>query len=127
MKMFFKAKDGGKDSFVTGYWLIECKSLFSIVLLRFDPGSREVYHNHAFNALSWVISGSIEEHTLHSWVPNIHLGSLIPIYTSRTTFHKVYGKAEKTWIISFRGPWSKTWKEYDDKYTVLASGRVQVE
>lgn len=39
MKLFSKSHDGGKDSGVTGYWLIESKSLFSIVLLRFSEGS----------------------------------------------------------------------------------------
>lgn len=42
MKLFKKMKDGGKESTVTGYWLIECKSLFSIVLLKFEGDSREM-------------------------------------------------------------------------------------
>ena len=50
MRLFFKSKDGGPDSSVTGYWLIESKKLFSIVLLKFDGRSREAYHTHAFNA-----------------------------------------------------------------------------
>ena len=50
MKLFHKSHDGGKNSGVTGYWLIEWKSGFSIVVLRFSKGTREAFHSHAFNA-----------------------------------------------------------------------------
>ena len=59
MKLFHKSKDGGPDSNVTGYWLIEWKKAFSVVLLRFDAGTREAYHNHAFNAISWILKGEL--------------------------------------------------------------------
>lgn len=52
MKILSKSYDGGPDSGVDGYWLIEIKSWFSIVLLHFNPGTREAFHNHAFNALT---------------------------------------------------------------------------
>ena len=51
-------KDGGPESTVTGYWLIEYKPLFSIVLLKFEGKSRDAFHTHAFNSLSWLISGN---------------------------------------------------------------------
>lgn len=131
MKLFFKSKDGGKDSNVTGYWLIEAKSLFSIVLLRFDRGSREAFHNHAFNAVSWVIRGRIAEvikdkafHTATVFYP-----SLKPIYTSRDRMHQVVGITPSTWVLSFRSPWSKSWKEYlpeEDKEIILTNGRVVI-
>mgnify|MGYP001575993171 CR=1 FL=1 len=57
MKLFYYGKDGGPESHVWGFWLIEAKSLFSIVLLRFENGTREAYHSHAFNSLSWVLRG----------------------------------------------------------------------
>ena len=41
MKILNIAKDGGPESNVTGYWLVESKRFFSIVLLKFDKGSRE--------------------------------------------------------------------------------------
>ena len=41
MRLFFYGKDGGQYSTVWGYWLIEIKSLFSVVLLRFEGDSRE--------------------------------------------------------------------------------------
>lgn len=66
MKVLFKSKDGGLDSNVTGYWLVESKKLFSIVLLCFDRGSREAYHNHAFNSISWILSGRLNERIKYS-------------------------------------------------------------
>jgi len=127
MKILSKGTDGGDKSNVTGYWLIEAKSLFSIVLLRFGKGSRENYHNHAFNAWTWFIHGEvIEEHRDKesiNWKP-----SFKPKYTPKTCFHKVFAK-ETTWALSFRGPWDKTWKEYNPntkKEITLTNGRKVV-
>lgn len=129
MKWFFKSKDGGPESNVTGYWLVECKSLFSIVLLRFDKGSREAYHNHAFGAISWILSGYLREDLIHSNIPRYLSPWIMPIYTSRMCFHKVTGLADKTWVLSFRGPWNKYWREYNKNtgtYTTLTNGRKVV-
>lgn len=137
-KFFFKSKDGGPQSNVTGYWLIECKSLFSIVLLRFDKGSREAFHNHAFNAVSWVLKGKLKEiHTFvgsligcRHYLENYMSPSLFPISTHKDRMHQVHGVADTTWVLSFRGPWNKTWKEYlpkEDKEVTLSSGRIIVE
>jgi hypothetical protein len=41
---------------VWGWWLVELQRAFSAVLLKFADGSREVYHSHAFNSRSWVVS-----------------------------------------------------------------------
>ena len=43
-RFFSKAKDGGKDSPVDGYFLIEIKWLFSVVLLKFNKGHRDNCH-----------------------------------------------------------------------------------
>lgn len=136
MKLFHKSKDGGPDSNVTGYWLIEWKPVFSIVLLRFDKGSREAYHNHAFNAVSWVLKGRLREHILVQsgaissvdicWIPP----DILPIYTSRERMHRVYGEADTTWVLSFRGPWKNTWKEYFpklNKFVTLSDGRKEIK
>lgn len=133
MKLFHKAKDGGPESNVTGYWLIESKMLFSVALLRFSKGSREAYHSHAFNALSWVLSGEILEAFIHTGrefpfrhSALRHTSSIKPIYTSRDTFHKVYGIADTTWALTFRGPWKDTWQEFLpklNKYITLTNGR----
>lgn len=128
MKLFHKSKDGGPDSNVTGYWLIESKSLFSIVLLRFDKGSREAFHNHAFNAVSWVLSGHLLEE-LTDGITTWLFPSYKPVYTSRERMHKVHGMEDKTWVLSFRGPWATTWKEYlpvEDREITLSNGRIEV-
>lgn len=132
MKLFKKMKDGGVESTVTGYWLVEIKSLFSIVLLKFEGWSREAFHTHAFNSLSWVLRGNLQE-TMYDGYTRYHRASWIPFITRRTDFHKVdsinEGGRGTTWALSFRGPWSKTWKEYlpnEDRHRTLASGRVEV-
>lgn len=128
MKIFEKGTDGGNKSNVTGYWLIEAKSLFSIVFLRFGKGSRESYHSHAFNALTWFIYGEVIEQFRDkkaiNWKP-----SLKPKYTPRDCYHKVFAK-ETTYALCIRGPWSKTWKEYNPitkKEITLTNGRKVVK
>lgn len=132
MKLFHKAKDGGPDSKVTGYWLIESKRFFSIALLRFDKGSREAFHTHAFNAWSVVLKGEL----LETLKPTDKVSTTVRIYkpfnfayTARECFHRVFGVADVTWVLTLRGPWCKTWKEYlpqEDKDITLSNGRVEV-
>ena len=126
MKFFSKGKDGGQNSHVWGFWAVEIKSLFSIVLLCFEEGSREAFHSHAFNAYTWFLNGEVEEYHLNgetiTWKPSIK-----PKYTPRKCFHKVYSK-KRTWALSFRGPWADTWREFsNDKLTTLTHGRTPVE
>jgi hypothetical protein len=125
--MFMKCrKDGGPDSRVWGYWLVEIKSLFSIALLRFEDGSREAYHSHAFNSVSLVLSGRLME------VFEDRLGMLEHtaghvVVTRRSDFHKVHSIG-RTWVLTFRGPWSDTWHERTaDGYHTLSHGRRVVE
>ena len=126
---FFKSKDGGAESTVTGYWLVEIKSLFSIVLLRFDGLSREAYHTHAFNSISWVLKGGLVEYMKDGHL-NIYDPSLIPVITKRHTFHKVDSNYPRTWVLSFRGPWNKTWKEQrpleNNRLVTLTNGRQEI-
>lgn len=127
MRLFQKAKDGGPDSNVTGYYIIEWKPVFSIVLLHFSDGSREAYHNHAFNAVSWVISGLLQENHLkigHQW----HYPSWIPFLTMKHTFHKVFSVGD-SWAFSLREPWEKTWREYldnENRFRTLTHGRKEI-
>lgn len=124
MKFLKYGKDGGKDSTVTGFWLIEIKSLFSIVLLKFEIGSREDYHNHAFHALSWFISGEVDEMHLDGRILNWR-PSIVPKLTLRSCFHRVYAK-RPTYCFSIRGPWTKTWQEYFPStatFQTLTNGR----
>lgn len=133
MKWFFKGKDGGPESRVTGYWLVECKEVVSIVLLRFDEGSREAYHTHAFNAVSWVLKGLLFEDILpkSQFRPDlVELApSFKPIFTPRERMHRVFGMAEHTWVLSFRGPWVDKWKEWLpvlNRGITLTHGRQEV-
>ena len=120
-------KDGGPKSRVDGFWLIRAKSLFTIALLRFDRGSREAYHSHAFNCISWVLSGGLEEH-MHDGEVLIHRPGLKPIITKRETFHKVYGLEGSNWVLTFRGPWANRWREIteDGRDITLTHNRVEV-
>lgn len=122
MKLFKRSHDGGKDSGVEGLFLVEIKSLFSIVLLRFNEGSREAYHSHAFNAVTWWLKGEVEEHhtdgRVMKWKP-----SFKPKFTAKNCFHKIYA-LRKSYAISFRGPWDDTWQEKRNNETVtLTHGR----
>src|SRR5262245_1156822 len=128
MKLFYKGKDGGPESTVTGFWLVEIKSLFSIALLKFNNGSRDEYHSHAFNCISWIIKGFLKEELLNGKIQN-YKASIKPIVTKRSTFHRVFSRGV-SWVITFRGPWSKRWMEYnpDTKmYSILENGRVIVQ
>lgn len=124
MKFFFKAKDGGPESTVTGYWLIESKKLFSICLLKFEGRSRECFHTHAFDSLAWVLKGKLVEHFLFSRVVE-HTPSAKPFVVRREDFHKVDSDGT-TWVLNIRGPWANTWKEFlpvGELFQVLTHGR----
>ena|SRR5690242_15793187 len=130
MRLLSKSKDGGPNSLVTAYWLVEIKSLFSIALLKFSNGSRPVYHNHAFNSWNWVLSGLLTEDYLgaHYLMDREYRPSLWPIRTLRSTFHRVWSWGT-SWVFTIRGPWSKVWSEWDPhtgEYTVLSHGRKLV-
>jgi len=128
MKLFYAGKDGGPESNVTGFWLVELKRLFSIALLKFEHGSREAFHSHAFNCISWVFTGSLREEHLDGRVFS-HRPGIFPIITRRSTFHRVFSHGT-TWVLTFRGPWSKQWREYSrktDEFSTLESGRIVVK
>lgn len=122
MKFMSGGKDGGKKSHVNGFWFVEIKPLFSIVLLRFNPGTREAFHTHAFNAITFWLKGHVTEHHVDrskkDWRP-----SIFPKLTRRSCYHKVYAH-ETTYALSFRGPWRETWKEHTlDGEVTLTNGR----
>lgn len=108
MRLLQLCKDGGPESRVWAYTLIEIKWLFSIILLRFDPGSRDAQHTHAFNALSWVLRGYLLECFKGELIS--YSSSLRPIYTPRDRCHKVTSLGT-SWVLTFRGPWRKTWQD----------------
>ena len=132
MKLFHYAKDGGAESTVWGFWLIEWKRFFSIALLCFENGSREAYHSHAFNSISWVLRGALSEDIRY---PNgvhdrqLYFPSLWPVFTSRSRMHKVTS-CGRTWVLTFRGPWADQWREWrplEDRFVTLTHGRQIVE
>lgn len=128
MKLFAYGKDGGPNSVVWGYWLIEIKPLFSVALLCFEDGSREAFHSHAFNCISWVLKGKLLEKNLDG-TETIHTPNIKPIFTFRDTFHKVFSFG-RTWVFTIRGPWCKYWKEYlpaTNEFVTLTRGRKIVE
>ena len=126
MKFFTKSKDGGPESPVDAYFLFEIKSLCTVALLRFNPGSREALHTHAFNALTWFISGSLVEQDADG-SHHIYRRKWLPKLTRRTKNHRVI--ADRTsWCFTIRGPWSSTWTEdTETHHTVLTHGRKIVE
>ena len=128
MKLFEHMKDGGEDSNVHGYFLCEIKCLFSIAILVFEDGSRDAYHSHAFNAISWMLKGKVLEEHIDKVSNNIY-PSWKPFITTRECFHKVTS-FNKSYFITFRGPWKDTWSEYIPKtkeYIKLTFGRKRVK
>lgn len=131
-RLFYIKPDGGKDSGVTAYFLIEWKMFFSIGILHFRKGTREAYHNHAFNALTWWLKGNVTEERITN--PTFNKGislkdykiSFIPKYTSRDNFHKIRAHTD-TYALTFRGPWNDTWKEFkNNKLITLTHGRKEI-
>lgn len=123
MILFKKRKDGGKESTVIGYWLIEIKPLFSIVLLKFDGPSRRAFHTHAFNCINWLISGKLIETFLPQARVQTYKASFRPFIVRREDFHRV-DSIGVSWVLSIRGPWKNTWKEFiSGTYRTLTHGR----
>ncbi len=130
MKFFTWAKDGGPESPVDAFFLFEIKSVCSVALLRFNPGSREASHTHAFNAWTWFLSGELLEEYLDDdgvIKYKFYKRSLLPKVTRRSRNHRVL--ADRTsWCFTVRGPWAKTWTEDTDTHRItLTHGRKIVE
>jgi hypothetical protein len=106
-------KGGGPESTVWAYWLFEAKRFCSVALLRFEDGSRDAYHDHAFNSISWVLAGELNESRIGWDTSGIYTytPSWRPILTRRTHLHKVTSRG-RTWVRTFRGPWARTWTEW---------------
>ena len=127
MKFFSISKDGGPESHVTGFFVVEIKSLFSIVVLKFTKGTRENFHSHAFNALTLWLSGEVCEEYPDGKGRPWHPGDWK--FTPKKMMHRVRALVN-SYAISFRGPWDPTWEEYNAKtqeFTVLTHGRNVVE
>jgi len=122
MKILSLAKDGGPNSPVDAFFIFEIKALCSVAILRFNEGSRETFHSHAFNALTWFICGSLQEQDIDGTIYT-YRRSWFPKLTRRTKNHRVIA-LKNSICITLRGPWTKTWTEDDDTYhTVLTHHR----
>jgi hypothetical protein len=133
------SKDGGPESRVFMYG-IECKWAASALVLRFEDGSRDAFHSHAFNAISWVLnsSGALWEQirgdiAMFHCAPQNYPRYLpwreryAPIFTARECCHKVTSFG-RTWVLTLRGPWQETWVDIDGatgEATTLRSGRIR--
>ena len=110
MRFLEKCKDGGPLSPVDGYVLIELKGWFSVILLRFNTGAREAYHSHAFNAISWFLTGETVEHFTANTPAKYRKGLCKPHVTLKSTQHK-YVCYKPAWCLTIRGPWIKSWRD----------------
>lgn len=129
MKLLSKAADGGKNSGVTGYFLIEMKSLFSIVLLHFSEGTREAFHSHAFNAWTLWLKGYVFEWGRvgeFGYVQRFYKAGQLK-YTPRSMMHKIEGGKGGAWALSIRGPWVDRWRECrNGRLVTLTHGRKEL-
>lgn len=128
MRFFEWAKDGGPESTVDGFYIIELKDFFSILLLKFNDGSRDNFHDHAFSAVSWLLKGKLSEELKNENCAVSLEPSLKPIFTHRDRMHKVRSIGT-SWALSFRGPWRAVWHEYDPKnkeHITLIDGRKRI-
>ena len=129
MKLFKKMTDGGPDSNSIGYFLCEFKELFSVVLLKFSGKSREVFHEHAFHCIGWLIKGELRE-VLIDGREYKRTPSFKPFFVGRRDYHQVHTTTPEAWVFSIRGPWKKTWRECSEELTdsyLLSNGRKRIE
>ena len=113
MRILQKAKDGGQNSPVDAYFLIELKGLFSIALLKFNRGTRENLSSHAFDALTWFICGALIELDI-SGDMYLYKRSILPKFTRKSKIHKVIALND-SWCFTIRGRWQDTWTEYNEE------------
>ena len=125
-RIFYVSSDGGETSGVTGFFLIEWKPVISIALLRFSEGSREAFHNHAFNAVTFWLSGHVVEEQVGGVRKTFKGPSLEPKITPRHRYHKIIG-ITRAWAFTIRGPWRDSWQEMRDYMEVnLTHGRIVI-
>ena len=127
MRFFEKVKDGGANSPVDAYVLIEIKSLFSIMVLHFNPGYREALHSHAFNAFTiWLWGEAFEVFDTWGKSDRVWWPGFMK-FTPRSLFHR-YVSFRGAWALTFRGPWHDTWEERcsDGRTVTLTHGRKAI-
>jgi hypothetical protein len=101
------------DQSVTELTILEWKRFFSIKLFNFHPttGDQDRFHNHAFNAVSILLSGDYMEEI-------IDYGQIVPLKRSRKrllfipkdSYHRIT-KSNGCRTLLITGPWGKEFKE----------------
>lgn len=125
--LFFKRnKDGGLKSNTTAYWIFEIKSFASVGFLKFEGKSREVFHNHAFDCIGFVLYGKLSEDRLEKASRTFTWrNGFFPIY--KDDYHKVSSDGT-TWVFTIRGKWDMTWQEISKEKTItMTNGRKIIE
>jgi hypothetical protein len=123
-RFFFSKSDGGVESGVTAYCFFEWKIFFSIGILHFNPGSREDFHNHAFNAITFWISGSVVEEKFKNPISKVFSAGFRPKYTPRSNFHRIIAQNNGAYALTIRGPWLDYWYEVkNNDIRILTHGR----
>jgi len=126
MRILSKTKDGGPESHVDAFFVIEIKQLFSMALLSFNKGQREAFHTHAFTAWTWFLFGDMKEQNYDGTTKD-YKRSLLPKVTRKDCNHRVIAH-QTSWAFTIRGPWDKQWSEdTDDEHTVFTWGRKVVK
>lgn len=121
MRFLEKVKDGGTDSNVDAYVLIEIKSAFSIMLLKFNKGCRQAFHTHAFDAFTMMLSGDMIEEFPDMKGRPYKRGKWK--YTPKGLLHRVRAFKD-SWAFTVRGPWDDTWTELERNIeTTFTHGR----
>ena len=120
------SKDGGPKSRVEG-WFAKSKAFVTLALLKFHEGTREAYHSHAFDCISLILGPGRLEETFLDGRQRTHRPGKILI-TLRSDFHQVRSVGT-TYVLTLRGPWSRTWLEQDEDRRILhlTHGRRIVE
>lgn len=126
-RFFLKKSDGGKDSGVNSYLFFEWKPVCSFGFLKFNKGTRDSFHSHAFTGITWWLKGKVEEETWQGETKTF-IPSFKPKITKRDKIHRVKG-VETTWAITFRNNWQDQWFEIDKdgNKIILTHGRKVVE
>ena len=116
-----KYKDGGSKSKVWAY-LFEVKKLFSVALLKFEDGGREVLHSHAFDCVSVILGPGYLEETFLDGTKRCHTPGRV-LATRREDLHQV-SSVGVTYALTLRGPWSGQWFEArEDGVYAMTNGR----
>lgn len=111
------------NQFVSQFVIFECKWLFSIILFYFhkSDGAQDRFHTHAFNAISFKLFGTYDEHVLdceETGEYRVVKRTQIIKYFPRESYHRIANSSGCATIL-ISGPWLKEWKEY-------VNGRTQV-